>query len=174
MKDKGRRDYTLNPTPSGPTNGVQFSLHPPESAALSRRTREADVQIATVDAAVGWKSASGARRHDLAVGTRLDNSGELGQLIRRHPPHRSSNCRSGHRVRLRRKRVSPVAQSLAVHAADPAPSPRSIPSRNAARTRVAGSDVRLSTTWPEPVARQGTSHELVDQAFEKAVASDHG
>ena len=25
MKDKGRRDYTLNPTPRGPTNGVQFT-----------------------------------------------------------------------------------------------------------------------------------------------------
>jgi uncharacterized protein YjbJ (UPF0337 family) len=24
LKDKGRRDYTLNPTPRGPTNGVQF------------------------------------------------------------------------------------------------------------------------------------------------------
>ena len=27
MKDKGRRDYTLNSTTHGPTNGVQFSLH---------------------------------------------------------------------------------------------------------------------------------------------------
>ena len=26
MKDKGRRDHTLNSTPRGPTNGVQFSL----------------------------------------------------------------------------------------------------------------------------------------------------
>ncbi len=26
MKDKGRRDYTLNPTTRGPTNGVQFML----------------------------------------------------------------------------------------------------------------------------------------------------
>ena len=25
LKDKGRRDYTLNPSPRGPTNGVQFS-----------------------------------------------------------------------------------------------------------------------------------------------------
>ncbi len=24
MNDKGRRDYTLNPTPCGPTDGVQF------------------------------------------------------------------------------------------------------------------------------------------------------
>ena len=27
MKDKGRQDYTLNPTPRGPTNGVQFRLN---------------------------------------------------------------------------------------------------------------------------------------------------
>ena len=27
MKDKGRPDYTLNPTPRGPTNGVQFRAH---------------------------------------------------------------------------------------------------------------------------------------------------
>ncbi len=26
MKDKGRRDYTLNPSPRGPTNGVQFTF----------------------------------------------------------------------------------------------------------------------------------------------------
>ena len=26
LKDKGRRDYTLNPSPRGPTNGVQFIL----------------------------------------------------------------------------------------------------------------------------------------------------
>ena len=26
MKDKGRRDYTLNPTSRGPTNRVQFNL----------------------------------------------------------------------------------------------------------------------------------------------------
>ncbi len=27
MKDKGRRDYTLNPRTRGPTNGVQFTQH---------------------------------------------------------------------------------------------------------------------------------------------------
>ncbi len=29
MKDKGRRDYTLNPTSRGPTNRVQFNAHAP-------------------------------------------------------------------------------------------------------------------------------------------------
>ncbi len=26
LKDRSRRDYTLNPTPRGPTNGVQFEV----------------------------------------------------------------------------------------------------------------------------------------------------
>src|SRR5208282_492593 len=37
MKDKGRRDYTLNSTTRGPTKGVQFNLE----AAVTRRSGQA-------------------------------------------------------------------------------------------------------------------------------------
>jgi Protein of unknown function (DUF3616) len=34
LKDKGRRDYTLNPTTRGPTNGVQFKS-PPDAPSMA-------------------------------------------------------------------------------------------------------------------------------------------
>ncbi len=44
MKDKGRRDYTLNPSPRGPTNGVQFILDHPH-IPLHTNASENDIRV---------------------------------------------------------------------------------------------------------------------------------
>ncbi len=79
MKDKGRRHYTLNSTPRGPTNGVQFKaafeLAPmPEEEAAERelQSRRIYQSRSTLSAETEWKSATntvfdGTYRHILGA-----------------------------------------------------------------------------------------------------------
>jgi hypothetical protein len=56
LKDKGRRDYTLNSTPRGPTNGVQFN------AALVGFDRREAVTIPPLPDAGQWERFNAARQ----------------------------------------------------------------------------------------------------------------
>jgi N-dimethylarginine dimethylaminohydrolase len=74
LKDKGRRDYTLNPTPRGPTNGVQFTGVVIIGAEHKRLIREIE------------------KREVLVVAVPFDKPSELGGGIRcsTHPLFRET------------------------------------------------------------------------------------
>ena len=81
MKDKGRRDYTLNPTTHGPTNGVQFKARAGIGSWVTfynfRRPHQAmnnQMPMAVWRAGMG-KIEAAARAVDMPL--RLDNANAL-------------------------------------------------------------------------------------------------
>ena len=77
MKDKGRRDYTLNPTTHGPTNGVQFSVPTDVSPFIAEawlRAGGALNPIATYRAS-GYRAAAARERPAVAAGSGASSKG---------------------------------------------------------------------------------------------------
>ena len=81
LKDKGRRDHTLNPTSRGPTNGVQFT--PISSSPVTRRVNHG---ASPCSRQVGIAKSEALRRRRLSDARKLRSLSR----VRRVAPRLSS------------------------------------------------------------------------------------